>query len=101
MVRAFQNDDGGICSVLRKKRSARRAWPKRDRGESASDRGAPVVGAGGAGNLVGPDDLAVGEVHVFQMSEMGHVRVLAVGHARLHVDEIGSASGRERVCQSV
>ena len=34
-----------------------------------------------------PDDLAVGEVHVFQMSEVGHVRILAVGHARLHVDD--------------
>ena len=33
------------------------------------------------------DVLAVGEVHVFQMGEVRHVRVLAVGHARLHVDD--------------
>src|SRR5690606_5832814 len=48
---------------------------------------APVVGAGGAGHLVGPDDLAVGEVDVLQVGEVGHVRILAVGHARLHVDD--------------
>ncbi|MNH32448.1 hypothetical protein D3C79_928930 [compost metagenome] len=36
---------------------------------------------------MGPDDLAVGEVHVFQVGEVGVGRVLAVGHAGLDVDD--------------
>src|SRR5690606_10198351 len=65
----------------------------RDRGVlSSADsdvRRAPVVRAGGTGHLVGPDDLAVGEVDVFQMGEVCLAGVLAVGHARLHVDDHG------------
>lgn len=38
---------------------------------------------------MGPDDLAVGEVDVFEVGEVRHARVLAVGHARLDVDDDG------------
>src|SRR5690606_20253096 len=57
--------------------------------ESRGDRCAPVVRTGSSGHFVGPDDLAVGEIHIFQVGEVRQRRILAVGHARLHVDDDG------------
>src|SRR5690554_1010694 len=57
--------------------------------ESRGNRCAPVVRTGSSGHFVGPDDLAVGEIHIFQVGEVRQGRILAVGHARLHVDDDG------------
>lgn len=46
----------------------------------AGYRAAPVIRARGTGDLMGPDDFPVSEIHILQVREVCVVRVLAIGH---------------------
>ena len=47
----------------------------------------PVVRAGGTTGFVSPGDFAVRKMHIFQMSEVQIVRVLAVVHVALDIND--------------